>query len=141
MSSFQLSRRENWRVISLLGKGSVGQIFHVKMRDDQREYALKVFSLSQYSDPAEKKKIIEKARGEFALLNGNLEHVVKSFGCFYDEVEDEFIYSMKLYKSNLKKICYEHQRERKRPFEYEDVIKYFSDAVRGSNLFLKKKEV
>jgi serine/threonine protein kinase len=131
MTSFQLSKRDNWRFRSVLGKGSQGQIYHVKMKEDQKEYALKVFSFNDVSDPTEKKNLLERAKNEFLLLNGNLENVVKSIGCFLNDAEDEFIFSMKLYKTNLKKICFDHQRERKRPFEYEELIKIFGDIVRG----------
>ena len=96
MSSPQLSKKENFNILEILGRGAFGIVSKIETKDDKKVYALKQIFFPGKSESAEAKESYEEAKREYAILKKGLKNVVRSFGSIYDPKSNCFSFSMAL---------------------------------------------
>jgi serine/threonine protein kinase len=131
MTSPQLSKRENYKILGSLGKGSFGAVRKIETNDDKKIYAIKEINLPGKSLSDEALKGCEEARKEYLILRKGLSQVVKSFGSFYDENSNCFIFSMDFYPHNLEEYIQAHIKGKNMNILFTDFLTIFKDITTG----------
>ena len=131
MSSPQLSKKENFNILEILGRGAFGIVSKIETKDDKKVYALKQIFLPGRNQSAEAMQCYEEAKREYKILKKGLKNVVRSFGSFYDPNANCFSFSMTHYKHNLEgylKACFDKKNSN---ISFATFMPIFRDIISG----------
>ena len=125
MTTKELENNE-FEKIDLIWDSSEVQVIHIKSKNTNAEYAMKVLKFSYLDEEIEK-----YARNEYEILSRNIKNVVRSEGFFVDRQNKLILITMKKYKSSLKAHASQLQEP---PKIFTQLKKIFGDIVRGISL-------
>ncbi len=133
MTSEQLKSDSNYKILGLVGEGDYGTILKIRIKEDDKEYALKQIDFKKITDDELKESARIKAEQEFKLLQKGIPNVLKSFGSYYDCEKEVFMFTTELMTTDLETFIV----EKKRPLTMEEFIPIFKDIIQGKSHILK----
>lgn len=120
---------ENLEIGKFLGKGSFGVVNQIALK---QQFALKQISikalLNNSKDEDELYDHLSSAYFEFEIMKKNINHVVRSYQCNYDEKEKMFSFTMDLMSGDLRSLIQDGN------LPFKDYYKMFQNIVTGINL-------
>ena len=122
MTSPQLKNRQNYDILDPLGGGAFGTVYKIRIKEDSKEYALKIVNLNRPGD-------LDDAIMEYNLLRKGIPNVVKSFGSYHEE-KKEFIFSTELMVGNLQEFIRDNG-----PLPFKKFIPIFTNIITGRIIF------
>jgi hypothetical protein len=82
--------------------------------------------LNRILNPEKQKMAFEEAKMEYLLLKNPLKNVINSYGSYYDQTSNKFMFSMDYYAENLREYI-----ERNKQIDFPQFISIFKDIITG----------
>ena len=142
MSSPQLKSTDFYEIKKFLGAGSFGAVNQIKIKENDKIFALKEIHLKKIPNEKDRAQALEEAKAEYNLLRNDLLSVVKSYGSNYDSTSLIYKFSMEFHAQNLNDFVENNLLVNKEELTYQQFIPIFSDILTGNLyiacIFLKK---
>ena len=93
MTSPQLKSKSNYEILDHLGGGAFGAVYKIRVKEDNKVYALKNVKLDRKEQP----NALADADAEYKLLKKGIPNVLKSYGSHH-EPKEMFLFTTDLMK-------------------------------------------